>query len=81
MIPKSKWIQIIIEHLKKMNYIVNDNYTIPTSIIPQIEIFVKQLEKHINIDETVAVLSAFPIFIFDYYGFEKFRTFSNEIED
>lgn len=74
-INKAKWLEIIDIHLKKMNYIVNDIYTLPKTYIPQLEIFDKQLEKYINVDLTVAILSAFPVFIFDYYGFDKISSF------
>ena len=67
---KSIWILLIRLHLNKMNHIVNDNYSLPDRIIPQLEIFSNQLEKYINIDSTVAVLSSFPIFLFDYYGYK-----------
>ncbi|MBU0487255.1 MAG: hypothetical protein KKD31_04800 [Bacteroidetes bacterium] len=65
---KSTWIQLIELHLMKMNYIVNDDYSLPKSNISQNDIFLNQLEKYINVDCTVAVLSSFPIFLFDYYG-------------
>jgi hypothetical protein len=51
-----------------MNIIVNNSYILPSSVFNQLVIFNNQLEKFINIDQTVAVLSAFPIFIHDYYG-------------
>ncbi len=62
------WIQLTEYHLKKLNFIVNDVYEFPSNNISQIEIFENQLEKYIEIDCTVAVLSAFPVFIFDYFG-------------
>ena len=77
-LTKGKWLEIISAHLKKLGYIVNDDFAIPTAYIPQIDIFNKQLEKYIDIDQTVAVLSAFPVFIFDYYGFEKIEEFIKE---
>lgn len=67
---KAIWIQLVDLHLKKMNYIVRDEYSFPTDNITQKEIFFKQLDKYINIDSTVSVLSAFPIFLFDYYGYD-----------
>lgn len=66
---KDIWLELIDVHLKKMNFIGNTDFSFPNNLIPQNEIFIKQLEKYINIDATVAVLSAFPIFIFDYYGY------------
>lgn len=65
------WIELIQVHLKKMNFIVNDDYTLPKKYISQHKIFENQLNKYLNIDSTVAVLSAFPVFIFDYYGYNK----------
>lgn len=63
------WGKLIELHLKKMNYIINNDYSLPRNVIHQSDIFLKQLEKYINIDSTVAVLSSFPIFLFDYYGY------------
>lgn len=68
MYSKKIWLLLSELHLKKMNYIVNNTYTLPTQNVSQSEIFHKQLEKYINIDSTVAVLSSFPIFLYDYYG-------------
>jgi hypothetical protein len=65
------WKTVIKSHLMKMNDIVNDKYQLPISIIDQLTIFSKQIEKHINKDKTVAILSAFPIFLHDYYGNEE----------
>lgn len=67
------WKELILAHLKKMNEIINNKYEFPTEIIDQLTIFNKQLEKHINTDQTVAVLSAFPIFLHDYYGNEELK--------
>jgi hypothetical protein len=52
-----------------MNFIVKTDFTLPTNFISQSEVFEKQLEKYINMNSTVAVLNAFPVFLFDYYGF------------
>lgn len=65
---KTIWLDLIALHLKKMNHIVHDSYALPSLVINQHNIFLKQLEKFIQVDETVAVLSSFPIFLFDYYG-------------
>jgi len=67
---KAIWVQLIELHLKKMNHIVNEDYSLPTKNTPQSGIFLNQLEKYINSDSTIAVLSSFPVFLFDYYGFE-----------
>jgi len=62
------WKELIELHLKKMNFIVNKRFEFPQYLAYQSEIFEHQLQNYINKDETVAVLSAFPIFLFEYYG-------------
>jgi len=64
------WLTLINLHLMKMNYIIKGEYTLPTNNYSQNIIFENQLEKYIKIDSTVAVLSSFPIFLFDYYGYD-----------
>lgn len=68
------WNYLINQHSKKANYIVNNNFAFPTKIIEQLEIFNNQKSKYIDIENKVAVLSAFPIFLLDYYGVNKFKT-------
>lgn len=67
------WRKLFENHLMKMNYIIDDNFHFPTINYTQDLIFKKQREKYINVDSTVAVLSGFPVFIFDYYGNEKIK--------
>ena len=46
----------------------------PTKLETQNTIFAKQLKKHIsNKCPEVAVLSAFPIYVLDYYGVEGMK--------
>ena len=68
---KNTWKSVIEVHLKKMNKIVSNIFELPSLIIEQNTIFKCQLEKHINKDKTVSILSAFPIFLHDYYGNEE----------
>lgn len=66
---KKVWSELTEAHLCKMNYIVTDNYSFPTDYFLQSLIFEKQKVKYgAKDDKTVAVLSAFPIFIYDYFG-------------
>lgn len=65
------WKKLIEIHLMKMNYILYDEYTFPIQNCSQGKIFAKQREKYIDMDSSVAVLSAFPIFLLDYYGVER----------
>lgn len=68
-----KWKELIIVHLKKMNQIVSNTYVFPNEVIDQLVIFENQLEKYINKDQTVAVLSTFPVFLHDYYGNKEIK--------
>lgn len=77
-LTKEKWIMLIEFHLKKMNFIIQNEYSIPTSFKAQNEIFAKQLENYIEKDSTVAVLSSFPIFLFDYYGYQFIKKLLDE---
>jgi hypothetical protein len=70
---KQTWKELIVAHLSKMNYIINNSYTYPDYIAFQETVFSHQLNKYISIDSTVGVLSAFPIFLHDYYGYEKLK--------
>lgn len=75
------WRKLIYTHLCKMNYIVNDMYIFPEKIESQLDIFENQFIKYIEFKcPVVAVLSAFPIFIYDYYGNVKTKNIL-EIED
>lgn len=68
------WQELITAHLCKMNDLVNDIFELPMSLQSQTVIFNKQLEKYINHKcPKVAVLSAFPLFVLDYFGCEKLR--------
>ena len=72
-LTKENWNFIIKEHSKKANFIVNDNFEFPNKIIEQIKIFENQKEKYINVNNKVAVLSAFPLFLLDYYEITIFN--------
>jgi hypothetical protein len=72
-LTEDNWKELIEAHLKKMNVIVNDTFSLPSSIISQLEVFKNQKSKFIDIDSTVSVLSPFPIFIFDYYGHNRIK--------
>ncbi len=72
--------KLIKAHLCKMNYIVNDIYDLPNKEESQLDIFEEQFQKYINKKcSMVAVLSAFPIFIYDYYGEEKTKAILADI--
>lgn len=72
------WEKVISAHLYKMNQIVNNTYTFPTTIINQLTIFNKQLENHKTLNKTIAILSSFPVFLHDYYGNQELKHRLNE---
>ena len=79
---KEIWKILINEHCKKANFIVNDKFELPKNIIEQLIIFEYQKEKYIDQEGKVAVLSAFPLMLLDYYGvslLKKLRPNSNEV--
>jgi len=65
------WHTILNEHCKKLNYLMTDEFEFPTDLTSQSDIFNKQKLKYIIPNNKVAVLSAFPIFIADYYGYKN----------
>lgn len=69
---KTVWQELIAAHLCKANNLVNDAFALPTSLLSQEAIFLKQLETHIcHKCPEVAVLSAFPLYVLDYFGCER----------
>lgn len=71
---RTVWKELITAHLCKMNDLVNNVFELPNNLQSQVVIFNKQLEKHIKHKcPRVAVLSALPIFVLDYYGCERLK--------
>ena len=66
---KAMWNDLILVNTSKANFICNDNYTAPRYVedITTKEIFIKQLKKYVSKDKNVPVLSAFPLFLFEYF--------------
>lgn len=68
------WQELILAHVSKMNFLVHDRFEMPDEITPQSQIFDCQLRKYINHRcSRVAVLSAFPLYVLDYYGTEGLK--------
>lgn len=66
------WRELIAAHICKANYLVHDTFAYPESLISQESIFKSQLEKYISHKcPQVAVLSAFPLYVLEYYGLEN----------
>lgn len=73
------WQELINAHVSKMNYLVNGVFAFPEKTESQSTIFDNQLEKYVNHKcPMVAVLSAFPIYVLDYYGAD---TLKNKLEN
>lgn len=67
-----KWKELIDAHLCKGNYVLNDVYSRPAVLLGQSELFQSQQRKYISRScPVVAVLSAFPLFVQDYYGVDR----------
>lgn len=67
-----KWKRLIEAHLSKGNLLVHDEYQLPAVLLTQGEIFHEQMKQYISLHcPSVAVLSAFPFFVQDYFGAKK----------
>lgn len=66
---KTNWLHLVTMNTSKANYICNDKNDLPDEVNNQQDIFDSQLSKYVNTEECkVAILNAFPIFLFDYFG-------------
>ncbi len=66
---KANWLHLVTMNTSKANYICNDRNELPDEVDNQLDIFNSQLSKYVNTEECkVAILNAFPIFLFDYFG-------------
>lgn len=70
---KVHWDEIINEHCRKLGFIMNGTFEFPETDVEQNKIFAEQKAKYLDKDGTVAVLSSFPIYLADYYGYEHFK--------
>ena len=70
---KQNWQHLIVMNVCKSNYICNDKNEIPDETDNQKDIFDNQLSKYVEAEECkVAILNAFPIFLFEYFGKKVF---------
>ena len=65
---KDIWRELIDLHLCKANYLVTGSFQFPQDLISPEKIFESQRSNYIKPEFSVAVLSAFPCFIHDYFG-------------
>ena len=66
---KDNWQYLMVMNVSKANYIVTGENTIPNmkSVIDQRKIYEAQKEKYISINNSVAILNSFPLFIYEYF--------------
>ena len=65
------WIDLIISHKHKAEFILNDDIFINNQSLNQIDFLIKQKNLIIN-EYQIWVFSAFPVFLIDYFGIKKF---------
>lgn len=66
---KQNWQYLIVMNVSKSNYICNGKNEMPNEADNQNDIFDNQLSKYVETEECkVAILNAFPIFLFEYFG-------------
>lgn len=66
---KTNWLHLVTMNTSKANYICNDKNELLDEVNNQQDIFDSQLSKYVNTEECkVAILNAFPLFLFDYFG-------------
>ena len=66
---KTNWLHLVTMNTSKANYICNDKNELPDEVNSQHDIFDSQLSKYVNTEKCkVAILNAFPLFLFDYFG-------------
>ena len=66
---KKNWGFIILQNLKKTNFLCNDHLELPENkeSISQIRIFENQDQKYIKEKDSISILNSFPLFLFDYF--------------
>lgn len=68
------WLHLIELHAKKANFLLNQSFTLPESLLAQQDIFQAQMVLIANRSGQVAVLSAFPLFLLDYLGVARINS-------
>lgn len=66
---RQNWIWLVQQHTSKANYMCTGLYRMPSEkeSISQSIIFTAQCQKYLCNGETIAILSGFPLFLFDYF--------------
>lgn len=66
---KNNWIHLVNQHSSKANYICMGRCCRPEDkeTVSQQKIFVAQMDKYLAVEDSVAILSAFPMFLYEYF--------------
>ena len=73
------WLHLIVMNVSKSNYICNNKNEMPDETDKQKDIFNNQLSKYVETPECkVAILNAFPIFLFEYFGRKIFNAYQQQ---
>ena len=66
----TNWMHLKTQNVAKANYLISGNNMMPAKMddIKQQSIFDVQKVKFINVNQSVAILNSFPLFIYEYLG-------------
>ena len=76
---KEVWEEVVDEHSRRLGHLCSNTFEHLCKVVTQEEIFSHQLTRYIRESSSVAVLSAFPLFLLDYYGYQYFNMCQNEV--
>lgn len=67
---KHNWTMLVEQNVKKANWLCTEKKELPTNLekISQQNIFSNQLDKYVLPNGIVSILSAFAVFLYDYFG-------------
>ena len=71
------WSFLVKHHNKRLGYTINKKFKPLWRYISQLEIFDNQRKKYILKNKEVFILSAFPIFLIDHFGYKRFYSKPN----
>lgn len=71
---KDNWNHLVKMNVCKANFLVSGINAMPDDkfSVGQIPIFKSQLDKFVNMNESVSILNSFPIFLYEYLKVIKF---------
>lgn len=66
---RDNWIHLVNQHSAKANFICSGHCCRPEdkAAVSQQKIFAAQMAKYLAVDDSVAILNAFPMFLFEYF--------------